>query len=95
MDKNVPEDLRRLKNKINVAKEKKTAKPSAPRVVAASGIGIRIAADLLAGVLVGGGIGYVLDDFFGTKPILLVIFLFFGGAAGFLNVYRMVKSVER
>ena len=95
MNKNVPEDLRRLKNKIDVVKEKKTTKSSTPRVVAASGVGIRIAADLLAGVLVGGGIGYVLDDFFGTKPILLVIFLFFGGAAGFLNVYRMVKSVEK
>ena len=95
MDKNVPEDLRRLKSKINVAKEKKTAKGSAHKVVAASGVGIRIAADLLAGVIVGGGIGYVLDDLFGTKPFLLVIFLFFGGAAGFLNVYRMVKSVEK
>ena len=95
MDKNVPEDLRRLKSKINVAKEKKSAKASAPKVIAATGIGIRVAADLLAGVLVGGGIGYVLDDWFGTKPVLLTIFLLFGGAAGFLNVYRMVKSVEK
>ena len=94
MDKNVPEDLQRLKSKINVAKDKKPKKHSNHKVYAATGLGIRIAADLLAGVLVGGGIGYVLDDWFGTQPIFLVIFLLFGGAAGFLNVYRMVESIE-
>ena len=95
MDKNVPEDLQRLKSKINVAKKKEPKRNSSHKVFAATGIGVKVAADLLAGVLVGGGIGYVLDDLFGTKPILLVIFLLFGGAAGFLNVYRTVKSMEK
>ena len=94
MDKNVPEDLQNLKNRISVAKGKKTTKTATPKVLAATGVGIRVAADLLAGILVGGGIGYVLDDLFETRPIMLVIFLLFGGAAGFLNVYRMVKGVE-
>ena len=95
MDKNVPEDLQKLKSKIDMAKQKKTVNSAGHKAVAATGLGVRIATDLLAGVLVGGCIGYVLDDLFGTKPILLVIFLLFGGAAGFLNVYRMVKSVEK
>ncbi len=95
MDKNVPEDLQRLKSKISDARAKKPEKKSNRKVFAATGVGIRVAADLLAGVLVGGGIGYVLDDVFATRPILLVVFLLFGGAAGFLNVYRTVKSVEK
>ena len=40
------------------------------------------------------GIGYVLDKVFDTRPYLFAVFLLFGGAAGFLNVYRMAKDEE-
>ena len=50
---------------------------------------------MLSGVLAGGAIGYFLDDWFQTKPLLLVIFLFLGGAAGVLTVYRFAKSEEK
>ena len=42
----------------------------------------------------GAGIGYVLDKVFDTRPYLFAVFLLFGGAAGFLNVYRMAKDEE-
>ena len=48
--------------------------------------------ELLSGVLVGAAIGYLADRYLGTRPWLLIVFLFFGGAAGFLNVYRFVKN---
>ena len=51
--------------------------------------------ELISGVIVGAGIGYLLDILFGTRPLLLIIFLFLGGVAGFLNVYRFVKSMEK
>ena len=51
--------------------------------------GMRAASELFAGVVVGAGIGYVLDAQFGTKPLLLIIFLMCGMAAGFWNVYRL------
>lgn len=62
---------------------------------AVSRIGVAIAADLIAGVLVGTGIGYVLDMLAGTKPVLLSMFVLLGGAAGFLNMYRTVKDEEK
>ena len=58
-------------------------------------VGFRIGAELISGVIVGAGIGYLLDILFGTRPLLLIIFLFLGGVAGFLNVYRFVKSMEK
>lgn len=94
---NVPEDLRKLGEKIHKLRDKHSAEreKKSSGFVSAARIGITVAADLLAGVLVGAGIGYVLDLLFGSKPLMLVIFLLFGGAAGFLNVYRTVKNEER
>lgn len=49
---------------------------------------MRIISDLLAAIFVGFMLGYGLDALFGTKPVFILIFLFVGIAAGFLNVYR-------
>ena len=57
-------------------------------------IGTRVGAELVSGVLVGAGLGYVLAKFFNTQPTLLAVFLILGGAAGFLNVYRFVKRED-
>jgi ATP synthase protein I len=48
----------------------------------------------LSAIFVGAALGYVLDDFFMTKPWCMIVFLFFGGAAGVLNVYRLSKREE-
>ena len=49
---------------------------------------MRIAVDLLAGLAIGVGLGLVLDNWLGTAPLMMVVFLFIGAAAGMLNVYR-------
>jgi len=65
-----------------------------------SGIGqaFRIGVDMLAALMVGTGMGWYLDHWLGTKPWFLIIFIFLGGAAGIMNVYRtgmrMVQDVE-
>jgi len=58
------------------------------------GLGFRIAIELVAGVMVGAGIGYGLDLWLGTAPFLMMLFLFLGGAAGVVNVYRAVKGLD-
>jgi ATP synthase protein I len=58
----------------------------------AMGVGLRAGSELSAGVLVGCGVGYVLDRQFDTSPIGLIIFLMIGFAAGFWNIYRMGVS---
>lgn len=55
----------------------------------ALGAGMRAASEMVAGVLVGTGLGFLLDRFFGTKPWLLIIFMMLGMAAGFRNIYRL------
>lgn len=51
--------------------------------------GLKASTELVAGVLVGGFIGYMLDQWLGTKPWLMMVFLIFGIAAGFRNLYRL------
>lgn len=57
--------------------------------------GMRAASEHVAGVLVGAALGYGLDMYLGTKPVLLIVLLMGGMAAGFLNVYRLGARPSR
>lgn len=61
----------------------------------AVGVGVRIAVELLSGLLVGLGVGYALDHWLGTRPWLMLAFFVLGTAAGFMNVLRAVRSLEQ
>ena len=52
----------------------------------------RMVIELVTGVLIGLAIGYGLDEVFGTRPILLVIFALLGFAAG---VRTMVGTARK
>ena len=43
-------------------------------------------------VVMGAGLGLLLDRWLGTSPWLFVICFLLGAVAGTLNVFRMVKS---
>ena len=62
----------------------------AQRAATASGYakGFRLSSELVAGVLVGAGIGWLLDRWLGVSPWGLIVFLLLGFAAGVLNVMR-------
>ena len=59
------------------------------------GIAFRLVTELLAGVIVGGGIGWALDNLFGTAPFLLIVMFMVGVAAGFFNVVRTARQMEK
>jgi ATP synthase protein I len=61
----------------------------------AMGYAFRIGVELVAGLVVGGGIGWLLDKLFGTLPLFLILFFFLGSAAGVLNVYRAARQMQR
>lgn len=60
-----------------------------------SGFGqaVRVGADLVSALLVGVAIGYGLDAWLDTKPWMMIVFIFLGGAAGILNVYRTTMAM--
>ncbi len=59
------------------------------------GIAFRLVTELLAAVLVGGGIGWALDRLFGTTPFLFIVMFLLGVAAGFVNVVRTARQMEK
>jgi ATP synthase protein I len=52
-------------------------------------IGMRVGVELVSALVVAVAIGWGLDWVFGTKPILMAVFVLLGGAAGVLNVWRI------
>ncbi|HVC51843.1 MAG TPA: AtpZ/AtpI family protein [Stellaceae bacterium] len=59
------------------------------------GLGFRIGVELLASLLVGLGLGWVIDHFFGTRPWGLIAFFFIGAAAGMMNAFRAAQGMGR
>ncbi len=69
-----------------------TAKGKEPDVLGSNplGVGLRVGLELVSAFLVAVAIGYGLDRLFGTAPILMIVFIPLGGAAGVFNVYRLM-----
>ena len=59
------------------------------------GNAFKLGTELVAAVAVGSIIGFILDNWFGTKPILIIIFFLFGSAAGILNVIKAAKRMQK
>ncbi len=55
-----------------------------------SSIGIQ----LVVSIFIGFAFGFILDNKFGTTPIFIFIFLLFGIAAGFINLFRVLKGYK-
>jgi ATP synthase protein I len=56
---------------------------------------MKLSSEFIAGVLVGAGIGWVADQWLGTSPFGLIVFLLLGFVAGVLNVLRAAGVVEQ
>ncbi|MAJ85536.1 MAG: hypothetical protein CL687_01005 [Candidatus Pelagibacter sp.] len=59
------------------------------------GNAFRLGTELVAAVVVGTIIGFILDNWFDTKPVFILIFFFVGFAAGILNVVRTAKNMQK
>ena len=58
------------------------------------GVAYRIFVELLAGVLVGAGLGWFLDRILGTRPWFLLGLLVLGIVAGFVNTIRTAQRMS-
>ena len=52
----------------------------------------RVATELLAGLLIGTSVGWLIDNWLNTSPLFLIIFFLLGGAAGILNLWRIITG---
>ena len=59
------------------------------------GTALKLSTEMVAAVLVGSIIGFILDNWFDSKPWLTIIFFIVGAAAGILNVIRSAKQMQK
>ena len=86
--------LENLKKKINHLQHNKENK-SIPKQNNGASFGFKISTEIVAALVVGTGIGLLVDNYFHTKPFGLIIFFILGAFAGFLNVYRVMRRIEK
>ena len=89
-----PEDL---ETRLKIAKSKlqnKNTKDNGEKGIFL-GIAFKLGTELVAAVAVGSIIRFILDNWFGTKPILIKLFFLFGSAAGILNVIKAAKRMQK
>src|SRR4051812_25557397 len=88
--------LQRLGERLNQASRPSENVPG-PRIGAdpsALARGFRLSSELVAGVVVGALIGWLLDRWLGISPWGMIVFLLAGFAAGVLNVMRAAGVVR-
>lgn len=93
-----PQDADRLKAleaKIAALKEPAKLKHHSEEHYSQAQLAWRMVVELVAGLGIGFGIGYGIDTLLGTTPVFLVLFIFFGLAAGILTMLRSAKEVQR
>ena len=55
----------------------------------------KISTELVAAVVVGTILGFILDNWFDTKPLFIICFFFLGVTAGILNVIKSAKRMQK
>ncbi len=86
-----------LKTRLKIAKSKYKNKNQSNNDDEKSSFGkaFQLSTELVSAVLVATIIGFILDNWFDTKPWLIIIFFFIGVAAGIMNVIRSAKNMQK
>ena len=86
-----------FKIRLKIAKDKIKSKNNSNKIEKKSSLGaaFKMSSELVSAVAVGTIIGFILDNWFGTKPWLILIFFFVGVIAGIMNVIRSAKKMQK
>ena len=95
MSKKIPEDIKKMEERISALKQQKMADAD-EKAENVAGIfkGLRMGLEFASGTIVGAGMGYILDEMFDFQFVMLLIFTILGGFAGMLNAYRYLKNLD-
>ena len=90
-------NLKEISTRLKIAKKKIKARKVSKNEESPSGIGVafKMSTELVSAVAVGTIIGFFLDNLFGTKPWLILIFFFVGVIAGITNVVKSAKKMQK
>ena len=86
-----------LSVRLKIAKQKASKKSlnNNKNNTSSLGAALKLSTEMVASVFVGSIIGFILDNWFDSKPWLMIIFFFVGVAAGILNVIRSAKLMQK
>ena len=89
--------LKEISARLKIAKGKVNNSRIKNKKTNSSNLGsaFKISTEFVAAVVVGSIIGFILDNLFGTKPWLIIIFFIIGVIAGMLNVIRSAKLMQK
>jgi len=89
--------FKNISTRLEIAKKniKKGEEKNKGSNAASLGKALKIGTELVAAVFVGSTIGFLLDNWFDTKPLLIICFFFMGVAAGILNVFKSAKKMHK
>jgi len=90
-------NLKEISTRLEIAKRnvKRDLIKNRSSNVASLGKALKISTELVATVVVGTLLGFILDSWFDTRPWLTISFFFIGVAAGILNVIKSAKSMHK
>ena len=90
-------NLKEISTRLEIAKKKIKNKRIINKAsnTASLGKALKISTELVAAVVVGTTLGFILDNWFDTRPWLTISFFFMGVAAGILNVIKSAKNMHK
>ena len=91
-------DLEDLKTRLKIARSKlqnQNSEKANKKKGVFLGNAFKLGTELVAAVAVGTIIGFILDNWFDTKPVLIIVFFLFGAAAGIMNVFRAARRMQK
>ena len=89
-----PDRLRALEAKLAAARSARAKPAEAGKGFSQGEVAWRMVTELVAGMVIGLGIGFGLDHVFGTRPIFLIIFVLLGFVAGIRTVIGTAKDMQ-
>ena len=90
-------NIKEISTRLEIAKKnlKKNKAKNNSSNTASLGKALKISTELVAAVVVGATLGFILDNWFDTRPWLTISFFFIGVAAGILNVIKSAKNMHK